>query len=229
MKRKHLILAATCFVVALADQATKYWAVAHLTDAFQAHKKESVLERLAGFYTLKNLDNDPLVPEETDHRAGSVVVVDRYWDHRYVENPGAAWGLLSNVPDKFRVPFFHLVSLLAIGFIALFFAKLEPDQNLLAISLALILGGALGNYLDRLARNYVIDFVDWHWREAPNLHWPTFNLADAAISSGVALMLLEVLFSRRKPLVPLELALPAQDSGGQGSGQAVSEESPKVS
>jgi len=70
-----------------------------------------------------------------------------------------------------------------------------------------VLGGAVGNYLDRLARNYVIDFIDWHWREAPNLHWPTFNLADSAISVGVVLMLADTLFSRPKPLEPIEMPM----------------------
>jgi signal peptidase II len=54
----------------------------------------------------------------------------------------------------------------------------------------MVLTGAWGNYLDRLVRGYVVDFVDWHWWNRPDLYWPTFNVADSLIVVGVALLLL---------------------------------------
>jgi signal peptidase II len=57
----------------------------------------------------------------------------------------------------------------------------------------------MGNYADRVIHGYVIDFVDWHWRHRPGLHWPTFNVADSAIVVGVLLLLVETLSARRLP------------------------------
>jgi signal peptidase II len=66
--------------------------------------------------------------------------------------------------------------------------RLQKHETLLAISLSLVLGGALGNLIDRLAYGYVIDFLDVYYGTQ---HWPAFNIADSAITLGVALMLLE--------------------------------------
>ena len=71
----------------------------------------------------------------------------------------------------------------------------DPRAFAAAIALGLVIGGALGNAVDRLARGAVVDFLDFHWGE---LHWPAFNLADSAITIGVALMLLDGLFERRE-------------------------------
>jgi signal peptidase II len=209
MRHKYLLLLAVFGFVLVADQATKYFAVARLTLAFEHAHLSAPLERLAGFYTLKNLDNEPAEPAGVDLRGVPVVVIPGYWQHRYVENPGAAWGLLSRVSDTWRVPFFHVISVLAILIIVAFYRRLEADQRLMALSLSLVLGGALGNYVDRLVRGYVIDFIDWHWRNDPRLHWPTFNVADSAICVGVFLMLVETLFARRPPPTADVVAPPA--------------------
>src|SRR5699024_6337125 len=98
-------------------------------------------------------------------------------------------------------------------------------------------GGALGNYIDRIARNYVIDFIDWHWRGQPHLHWPTFNIADVAITCGMLLMLFESFFGgRREPSgmsgaeVAVEGAPPASGAAGgpgpEASRTGVDEEAP---
>ena len=198
MATKYKILLLIFTVVVLADQATKYWAVKHLTNAFESANRDTTRGRIHGFFTLKNLDNEPYQPGNVDHRLPPVEVVHDYWNHKYVENPGAAWGLLAGVSDEFRIPFFHLVSVVAILFIGMFYRRLEEDQRVLAVALSLVLGGAVGNYIDRLARNYVIDFIDWHWRNRPELHWPTFNVADLGICVGVGLMLAETLFAKRR-------------------------------
>jgi signal peptidase II len=186
--RWKILIALSLFIV-VADQATKFWAVDRLTNAFETAGAESLGERVGTYFDLKDLDR---------RRTPPVVVLDDYWQHRYVENPGAAWGSFRGIPDNLRVPFFYVVSIGAVVFIVFYFRKLEERQRLLQIALALVLGGAIGNFIDRLIHGFVIDFIDWHWRNDPNLHWPTFNVADVGISVGVSLMILEALFSRKK-------------------------------
>ena len=212
-KARSITLIAIVAAVLVADQATKYLAVSHLTTAFEG--RHGLVDRLNAFFTLKNLDNEPFDPAARDFRRPAHVVVEDYWAHRYVENPGAAWGLLASLDPRYRVPFFHLVSLVAIALLALYCRRVAPVQPRLGVALALIMGGALGNYVDRLARNYVIDFIDWHWRNQPGLHWPTFNVADAAISVGVLLLLSDGLLSRRRGAV--DASTPAEEAASTAS------------
>jgi signal peptidase II len=125
-------------------------------------------------------------------KGGAVVEVVRgFFDFRYVENPGAAWGFLSWAKADLRVPFFIGVSMLAVAFILYFFHRLPPAARTMTASLTFIMGGAIGNFIDRLRYGYVVDFIHWFYRD---YHWPTFNVADAAISVGVSLMVLLMLF-----------------------------------
>ncbi len=203
---KYVVLALIFVGVTAADQLSKYLAVAHLTRAFEHDHAQSLGDQLHSFLADRNLDGAPPEPNEPDLRTAPVAVIENFWHFKYVENPGAAWGLLGRVDPALRVPFFHVVSLAAIAFILHFFRKLRDDQRYLQVALALVLGGAVGNYFDRVLRNYVIDFIDWHWFQDPNLHWPTFNIADSAICVGVGMMLLENLFV--KP--PVAARVPGQ-------------------
>ncbi len=205
--RKYLTFACIFATVLVADQVTKYQAVAHLTNAFDHKKAHTLGERLHVYLFDRNLDGDPPEVDHPDLRRPAVVVVNNFWNLKYVENPGAAWGMFSRQAPWFRVPFFHIVSIIAIIFMSMYIRRLDPSQTLLLLALSLVLGGAVGNYLDRLVRSYVIDFVDWHWFDDPRLHWPTFNVADAAICVGVALMIGETLFTRKKR-VPQAVASP---------------------
>lgn len=186
--RWKILITLSLFIV-VADQVTKFWAVDRLTRAFESVNAQSFSEELDAFLEVKNLQR---------MREPPVVVLDDYWQFRYVENPGAAWGSFGGIPEDLRVPFFYVVSIAAIVFIGVFYRRLDERQRLLQIALALVLGGAIGNFIDRLIRGYVIDFIDWHWRNDPALHWPTFNIADVGISVGVTLMLADALFSRKK-------------------------------
>ena len=121
------------------------------------------------------------------------VEVTKWFNLKYVENPGAAWGVFSTASESFRLPFFMGVSLLAVVFIVYFYARVDRNARLMQCSLALILGGAIGNFIDRVRFNFVVDFIDWFYR---NRHWPTFNIADAAISVGVALMIIAVIVEK---------------------------------
>jgi signal peptidase II len=199
---KYKLLLALLLVLVLADQVTKYLAVEHLTGAFEHYGRRTLVERVGGLYTLSNLDNYPAEQGKRDLRRAAYTVVPGFWSHRYVENPGAAWGILAGVSPRYRLPFFHLMTALALLCILVFYRRLQSDQKLLSLSLALVFAGAFGNYVDRLARGYVIDFVDWYWRNRPDLHWPTFNVADAAITVGVVLMLLDSLIHRHREPAP---------------------------
>lgn len=113
----------------------------------------------------------------------------------YVRNPGAAWGLLARADESFRRPFFLVVSLLAIALICYLYARLHRVQRAAMLALALVLAGATGNFIDRLRYGFVVDFIDLRYG---HLRWPTFNVADIAISVGVGLLLLDMLLERRR-------------------------------
>jgi signal peptidase II len=124
----------------------------------------------------------------------TVTVHDDFFHFRYTRNPGAAFGFLSRNDSSLRRPFFVAVSIIAVLVILWIYRKVTWDQKLLMIALCLIVGGALGNLIDRMAYGWVIDFIDWHWYD--KYTWPTFNLADAQISTGVALMAIEIIVGK---------------------------------
>jgi signal peptidase II len=187
-----------------ADQVAKYLAVSHLTDSLEG---QSGLARVQGFLAEQESDGAPFLGGLHRRPTSPYRFIEDYWHFRYVENPGAAWGLFASLPEGVRRPFFHLVSLVALGFILTMYVRLAPEQRMVRWALALVAGGALGNFLDRLLRGYVIDFIDWHWRNQPGMRWPTFNVADAAICVGVGLLLVDSMRVRR----PVESVTP----GGQ--------------
>jgi len=105
----------------------------------------------------------------------------------YVHNPGAAFSFLSEAGGWQRWFFAGLALVISVA-IAVWLTRLKEHETLLAVALALILGGAVGNLIDRLAYGYVIDFLDVYYG---TWHWPAFNIADSAITVGVMLMLAE--------------------------------------
>ncbi|AUX32789.1 MULTISPECIES: signal peptidase II [Sorangium] len=114
----------------------------------------------------------------------------------FAKNHGGAWGILGDESEAIRRPFFLLVSLAAIVFIVSLYRKLHPSQIALRWGLPLVLGGALGNLVDRIRYGYVIDFIQV--RFTPTFVWPTFNVADIAIVVGVGLMAIDM-FSPQRP------------------------------
>ncbi len=113
----------------------------------------------------------------------------------HVLNPGAAFGLLADQAAGVRGPFFIGVSLLAIGFILYYRHRRLDDHPLALFGLSLILGGAVGNLMDRLRIGMVIDFIDVHYYQ---YHWPAFNVADSGITVGVSLMMLTMILDERR-------------------------------
>ena len=110
-----------------------------------------------------------------------------YFNLTYVHNTGAAFSFLSEAGGWQRW-FFAGLALVISAVIAVWLARLKQHETLLAVALSLVLGGAIGNLIDRLAYGYVIDFLDVYYQ---TWHWPAFNIADSAITLGVILMLVE--------------------------------------
>ncbi|MFA6162072.1 MAG: signal peptidase II [Methylobacter sp.] len=110
-----------------------------------------------------------------------------YFNLTYVHNTGAAFSFLSEAGGWQRW-FFAGLALVISVVIAVWLARLKKHETMLAVALALVLGGAVGNLIDRLVYGYVIDFLDVYYQD---WHWPAFNIADSAITLGVVLMLAE--------------------------------------
>jgi signal peptidase II len=110
-----------------------------------------------------------------------------YFNLTYVHNTGAAFSFLSDAGGWQRW-FFAGLAVIISSVMVVWLAKLKQHETLLAVALSLVLGGAIGNLIDRLAYGYVIDFLDVYYQ---SWHWPAFNIADSAITLGVVLMLLE--------------------------------------
>jgi signal peptidase II len=112
----------------------------------------------------------------------SIPIIENFFSLTYIRNTGAAFGILAGHPATFRLPFLIFFSLLAIGFIIAMLRRLPQQEKGLITALSFILGGAVGNLIDRVVYGEVIDFLDFYWR---NLHWPAFNVADSFITIGV--------------------------------------------
>jgi len=117
----------------------------------------------------------------------SLVVIENFFNITYVRNQGAAFGIFSD--SSLRVPFFIGIALLASAVIMWVIHRLKETQKLFGFGLSLIFSGAIGNLIDRIRLGEVIDFIDVHWYQH---HWPAFNVADSAISVGVAFLLLDM-------------------------------------
>lgn len=121
-----------------------------------------------------------LVPDQ------SVPFVDGYWDWRLSFNPGSAFNLFET--DAGARVFLSVVGVAAVGAMVWMVLRARDDQRRLVVGLALVAGGAIGNLIDRVASGAVTDFALWHWRD--RAYWPMFNVADAMLVIGVAVLLL---------------------------------------
>lgn len=110
-----------------------------------------------------------------------------------MHNTGAAFSFLAGGSGWQRW-FFTAIGLAAVAFI-LWLLKSHAGQKLFSFALACIMGGAIGNVIDRLVHGYVIDFLDFHWR---GMHFPAFNVADSAITVGAACLILDELLRVRR-------------------------------
>ncbi len=197
VRRKLMILIAVAGVVIALDQVTKWMVVDELTTRFD--DRATFGEKLKAMYG----EPPPLGYDGMHFRSKRAITVsENFFRLRYAENPGAAFGMFRNLPPPVRGPMFHLVSILAVILISFYYSKLDPtdrEQRWALWGLPLVLGGAVGNYIDRLARAFVVDFLEAHWMD--KAYWPSFNIADSAICIGVGMLVLDALLRKeRKPV-----------------------------
>ncbi|MEY4675850.1 MAG: Lipoprotein signal peptidase [Pseudomonadota bacterium] len=131
---------------------------------------------------------------------GDSQTVTSFFNLVRVHNSGAAFSFLSSASGWQRW-FFTGIGLVATGFI-LYMLRSHPSQKLFCFALALVLGGAVGNVIDRLLYGHVIDFLDFHWDWLSPVfyegHFPAFNIADTAISVGAVALIVDELIRVRR-------------------------------
>jgi signal peptidase II len=195
--RKLVILYLSALALVLVDQWVKYEMVARLTTRFEG--LPTVGARLGALYgpaPAPGWDGLHFRPTRP------TVISEDFLMLRYAENPGAAFGLFRRLPPGARGPLFHLVSIGAVVLITLYYLRLAGtrQERWALIGLPLVLGGAIGNWVDRLARGFVIDFIEAHWKNVYT--WPSFNVADSAIVVGVILLLIDGMVRRERKATP---------------------------
>ena len=119
-------------------------------------------------------------------------IIDGFFQLHFIVNPGGLFGSFRDLPGFWRTALFTALPILASAGLLYFLMRTHHAQRALRVGLALILGGAIGNLVDRIRFGHVIDFLDVYWKEH---HWPAFNVADTAICIGVGLILLDAFLS----------------------------------
>lgn len=142
--------------------------------------------------TLVSFDQLTKLAMTNSFRLGeSETLIANFFQLTLVHNRGAAFGVMANMAPKFREPVLFLLPCVVLLLIFFAFSRLKDEQRVSVYALALVIGGALGNLADRLRLGYVVDFLDLHWKN--QAHFPAFNLADMAITAGVALLFVSLL------------------------------------
>lgn len=168
MKAKYLFFVLLFVLSFAADQGTKIWARNTL--------------RPEGYPTSLYKRNPPTIPVKT--------VIKGFWEFRYSENPGSAFGMFRNMQGARTLLF--IVGLICLGVIGLWLYRVPNDAAWLAAKLGLLAGGAVGNIFDRVRFGRVTDFILWQITTSSGVHqWPTFNVADAALVIGVISILID--------------------------------------
>ena len=165
---KYLLLTVVAGGVIIFDQTTKY-AVQHMMALYD------YIELIPGFFSLT-----------------------------YIQNPGAAFGLFGKTTEILvwlnidRSTFLIGISLFALIVLFFMYARLTEKDILTHFSIGMIIGGAIGNLIDRVRLHWVIDFLDFQLR---GHHWPTFNLADSAITIGAIILMFNILFFKKEGII----------------------------
>ncbi len=140
-----------------------------------------VLDQLSKAWVLSSL------PEYT-----AVPVIDGFWNWYRTYNTGAAFSFLSDA-GGWQQYFFIALAAAITGLLVFWLSRTARHDWKTALPYALVIGGAIGNVIDRVIHGHVVDFVQWYWRD---FYWPAFNIADAAIVGGAIGIALQGLFSR---------------------------------
>ena len=143
-----------------------------------------ILDQLSKYSIVSNLPEGHGMP-----------VINGFFDLTLVYNPGAAFGALAGLSDRVRPFILGAATFLALGAVLYFLLVDYWNDKLAKIFLGLIIGGALGNVIDRFRMGRVVDFLDFYFG---SYHWPAFNIADSAICLGVALLMIKSLMTSPK-------------------------------
>jgi len=119
----------------------------------------------------------------------TILVIDGFFNITYVRNTGVAFGILDPVQSSVKSSVLAVLTVAAVTAVIVYSWRTPVSRKLLQVGLSLILAGALGNLYDRVNYGYVVDFIEVYFR---SFRWPSFNIADSAITTGVALLALEL-------------------------------------
>jgi signal peptidase II len=122
-----------------------------------------------------------------------IAVVPGFFNLTHVRNRGAAFGILADLPASWRSAFFITITVAAVAAIIALIRKTQ--ERVLVTAFSLIAGGAVGNVIDRIRYGEVVDFIQWYVK---SYYWPSFNVADSAISIGVGLLAIDMLFRKQQ-------------------------------
>lgn len=107
----------------------------------------------------------------------------------YAPNSGAIWGIFHNQSNTIIPKIITIISVIAVLILIFFFLKVKSNHKLELTSLSFIIGGAIGNIIDRIYQGFVVDFLDFYIKD---YHWPTFNIADSFITIGVVILAISI-------------------------------------
>ena len=124
---------------------------------------------------------------------GSITVIPGFFDLTHIYHTGGAFGFLAGKSSLFRHMFFLTASVIAMGMIVYLYLKTPRDYLFLRSGLTMILGGAVGNVIDRIRLGKVVDYIDLYIND---LHWPAFNVADSAITLGILIFVYHLFFKK---------------------------------
>lgn len=127
-----------------------------------------------------------------------IEIIPGFFNLTYVQNPGAAFGIFGKTSGLVRLSLLIGISLCALVMLLFMYKKTRGKFTVTHISIALIIGGAVGNLIDRIRLHWVMDFLDFYWKGS---HWPSFNIADSAITIGTVILMFNVLFSRNRNIL----------------------------
>ena len=174
---KAIVLCLTAIAALTAmDLGSKHWALGRLSQPW-THGSDPVCEP----------DTYGRISPQREQRA-PIVLIDGYLELRYAENCGAAFGFMRDMPTLARKAVFYFAAAGAVALLLWMFI-VGRGGRLFALSVPLIIAGAIGNFVDRVNLGYVVDFVRFHLHD--RWAYPTFNVADAWITIGVILILIE--------------------------------------
>ena len=195
-KSSRMLLVAYLLVVlgmVALDQTTKFHSEKNFlawSDPNDVHRIDSSRHRVLNLGISQATASEKALPESS---------ITKNWldfNLTYVRNTGAAWGIMSTVSEKYRFPFFTLVTLIAMGVIIQLIRSSHAGQRMYHSGLAFIFAGAIGNFADRITVGYVIDWLHFHWKVFGwEYSFPVFNVADVGINVGVGLILLDVILN----------------------------------